>query len=334
MLGVANSCVKWVMVTIVSDEKTGLWAALAVDRFVADRAAGGVRVKRYIDEASALADARYLAHAMTMKSALAGVRCGGAKVVVRADTLIDRAAAMAILGAHIESLGGRVYIGPDLGFTDADLSALATTTRYIDSPEVAGRMARATALGVRDCLAAALGVERLSDKIIGVQGLGHVGSELVKLLVEEGARVSGCDLDGERERAANIGIEKWEQLIDAPLDALSPCALGGAIDAAIVERLKCRALVGAANHLLASPEQELAARLHARGIIHLPDFLANAGAMVWWAAEVLEGKSPVEAESAVHNIGVTAREVLAKSREKNVSPLEVARALAEERLQA
>lgn len=326
-------------VEILRDAASGLFAAIAVDRLVAGRAAGGIRVKRYADEAEACADAETLARAMTEKAALAGIRCGGAKVVVRADGLRDRAAAMRLLGERVEARRGALFVGPDFGFTEADRREVARSTSCIDAADVAASTARATALSVRESIAAALGAPpgaSLAGARIGIQGLGKVGGALAALLLEEGAAVSGHDLDLARAAQCGADFVSESDLFDGgrKWDALAPCALGGAIDLARAGRLCARAVVGAANHLLASPEDEVAAALERRGIVYVPDFLANAGAFVYWAATVLDGASPDRARAAVLRIGETAREVLARARAERRPPLAVARALARERLAA
>ena len=64
---------------------------------------------------------------------------------------------------------------------------------------------------------------------------------------------------------------------------LSPCALGGVLDSVTIPRLRCRAVVGAANNQLDGPgaDRELAAR----GILYAPDFVANAGGIINIAEE-------------------------------------------------
>ena len=78
--------------------------------------------------------------------------------------------------------------------------------------------------------------------------------------------------------AVAAGIE-----IEQECDVLSPCALGGTLDAVTIPRLRCRAVVGAANNQLDGPgaDRELAAR----GILYAPDFVANAGGIINIAEE-------------------------------------------------
>ncbi len=321
-------------VTILRDAPSGLAATVAIDRFVDGVAAGGIRITGYPDDDAAAADARALARAMTLKAALAGVRCGGAKTTVRADLLRDRPRALALLGEHVERMGGRLYVGPDYGFTADDRAAVASTTRFVDDEAIAERMAEATAVGVRASLAAALGSERLAGARVAIQGLGKVGAALARLLLGEGAEVAGYDPVAERVAAAGVRAVDERAIFAERWDAVCPCALGGAVDAARAETVRCAALVGAANHLLAEPADAIAGALAARGVVHVPDFLANAGALVLWAEVVLGRRALADAFATVRGIGATARAVLARAADERRTPLAVARAIAGERLAA
>ena len=74
---------------------------------------------------------------------------------------------------------------------------------------------------------------------------------------------------------------RWVEPGDATLaecDVLAPCALGGAIDAANVDELRCEIVCGSANNQLA--DDSLAEALAERGILYAPDFIANAGGLI------------------------------------------------------
>ena len=96
--------------------------------------------------------------------------------------------------------------------------------------------------------------------------------------------------------------------------------------------LRCRAVAGAANNQLAS--DELAAELHARGILWAPDFVANAGGIINIAVELEpEGYSPERARARVLAIGDTLRTVFAMAEAAGTTPLAAAQELARRRLE-
>ena len=85
-------------------------------------------------------------------------------------------------------------------------------------------------------------------------GLGHVGSRLAKRCARAGAKLVLADIDeGKRRLADQLGA-RWttpERALEADVDVLAPCALGGVLDEETVPRLRCRVIAGAANNQLA-----------------------------------------------------------------------------------
>ncbi len=118
-------------------------------------------------------------------------------------------------------------------------------------------------------------------------GLGHVGGALARGLAAAGARLVVSDVaPGRRPLADELGAAWAEpaEALRAEVDVVAPCALGGVLDHDTVPALRCRAVAGAANNQLAS--DDLAADLHARGVLWVPDFVANAGGIINIAVEL------------------------------------------------
>jgi leucine dehydrogenase len=117
----------------------------------------------------------------------------------------------------------------------------------------------------------------------------------------------------------------------ADCDVLAPCALGAVLGPATIPELRCRAIAGAANNQLAS--DDAAAELARRGVLWVPDFVANAGGIVNIAVELEPAGYAVErAEPAVRAIGDTVRRVLDDAEARGVTPLAAAMDLARARL--
>ena len=90
-----------------------------------------------------------------------------------------------------------------------------------------------------------------------VQGAGGVGAHLAGLLGDAGASVLVTDVDRDRARDGG-GSHQGEavppdQVLDAPCDVFSPCAIGGVLPATPRRRLSCRIVAGSANNQLAEP---------------------------------------------------------------------------------
>ncbi|MCA9712254.1 MAG: leucine dehydrogenase, partial [Myxococcales bacterium] len=141
---------------------------------------------------------------------------------------------------------------------------------------------------------------------------------------------------GACRRAAALGVQlvEPEALPSEPCDVLVPCALGHGLDAGTIARLRCRAICGSANNQLATPAD--AERLRARGIVHAPDVVVSAGAVIEGVLTVQRGAdASVRAEVArtIAAIEGTLAEVLGEAARRGQPPSEVARALAVARLE-
>ncbi len=325
----------------VQERTSGLRAWIALHYVARGPAYGGIRVWSYRSEREAIADALRLARAMTYKCVLAGVRGGGAKAVVLADEITDRAAAMTELGREIEALGGAFQAGPDVGFTEADGRALAKVTRHLAHHAESGGgglrpAGEATAEGAEWGIRAALrevGVADPRGTRIAIQGLGSVGFSLAQRMLAAGASVLGADLKAERtERAAKIGVEICDPttIAESECDVYAPAALGGVVHDVTVSRLRARVVAGVANNPLSSDAQ--AEQLAARGILFVPDFVLNAGALIEGAGHATDGRTDYAAD--LRRIGDTVARVMARARREGVTPLAAARAMAEEILAA
>ncbi len=307
----------------IEDAPSGLQAVLVIDMLVAGRSFGGIRLGSYAHEMEALADAKKLARAMSLKCAFAGIDGGGAKTVVWGWR--DRGAAMRALGRHIQGLAGRYLAGADMGFTDDDAAAVKAETKHLACCDVSD----ATGRSVVDALDAASEKAGVPLKSVAVQGAGAVGWAVVRRLRERGIAVVVGEPDPPRaERARQAGCEVVfpDAIYQQAADAFSPCARGGVLSDRAAVRLKCRIVCGGANNPLVN--DAVAKVLHDRGILYVPDFVANAGALIQGSAGVM-GHDP---EPLLAALPGRVRELLDLARAENKPPLDVAVRIAEERL--
>jgi leucine dehydrogenase len=114
-------------------------------------------------------------------------------------------------------------------------------------------------------------------------------------------------------------------------DVFAPCALGGAIDSESIERLRCEIVCGSANNVLA--DASFAAELTERGILYAPDFIANAGGLINVYGE-LRDLDREHLDELVDGIGDALGRVFEVASERSVTPLEAAKAVAEQALAA
>ena len=120
-------------------------------------------------------------------------------------------------------------------------------------------------------------------------------------------------------------------VIDAEVDVYAPCALGGTLTSESVAALRAPVVCGAANNQLLT--HDVADLMHARGVLWVPDYVANAGGVVQVGGE-LYGHSHDEVEARIEAIGHTTDEVLTTAEDLGISTSAAADAVVEARLAA
>jgi glutamate dehydrogenase (NAD(P)+) len=143
---------------------------------------------------------------------------------------------------------------------------------------------------------------------VAVQGFGNVGRHLARMLAEEGAKViavsdsggglhdpNGLDMAGVLAHKSEHGtLEGFagadaitnEELLLLDCDVLAPCALEQVINADNATQVKAKIICEGANGPVTPAADEI---LEDRGVLLLPDVLANAGGVVVSYFEWVQG---------------------------------------------
>ena len=330
-------------VLFCQDRDSGLRAIIAVYSTDLGPALGGTRFYPYASEDDALRDVLKLSRAMAYKAACAGIALGGGKAVILGDPSRDKSEALLqAYGRFVQSLGGRYYTACDVGTFVQDMDVIGTQTDYATgrSPERggAGDSAVLTAYGVFQALRAAAehtwGTPTLAGRRVAVEGVGKVGHHLVEHLLADGAQVVASDVSPaalQRVRALGAEVAAVDELPTLDCDVYAPCALGGSVTDELVPALRARVVCGAANNQLARPglEQVLAER----GVLFVPDYVANAGGLVQVADEAQHPSFDFSrAEAQATRIFDTTLEVLRLADAEGVPPVVAADRTAERRM--
>lgn len=328
-------------VHLFADPASGLRGIIAIYSTALGPAAGGVRFWHYADSDAAVTDALRLSRGMSYKNAMAGLPMGGGKGVVLAakpgDT-ISRAQ-LEGFGRAIELLGGRYVTAEDVGMTEASMKTIATMTRHVSGlPVAAGSAggdpgpvtAMGVYLGVKAAARRGLGVDRMKDVHVAIQGVGSVGGGLARLLARDGARLTLADVRADRAAALAMELGAETVAADAILgiaaDVISPNALGGILSAQSIAALRSKVVAGGANNQLATPAD--GAALHARGVIYAPDYVINAGGIINVALEYLGQGDRAEVEARVARIPDRLGEIWDESDRTGAPASDVADAIA------
>jgi glutamate dehydrogenase (NAD(P)+) len=270
-----------------------------------------------------------LAMWMTWKCALMGLPFGGAKGGVICDPKrLSRGEIERLTRRYtteiINEIGPEKDIpAPDVG-TDSSVMAWIFDTYSMNKGHsvlgvvtgkplsLGGSLGReeATARGALYVMADALKEENkaLPGLRVAVQGFGNVGSSLARMLAEEGALViavsdsrgglyapNGLDIPSVLAHKSEHGTLQGfagadpitnEELLVLDCDVLAPCALEQVINASNAAQVKARIVCEGANGPVTPEADEI---LEERGVLVLPDVLANAGAVVVSYFEWVQG---------------------------------------------
>jgi glutamate dehydrogenase (NAD(P)+) len=334
----------------------GLKAVVAIDNVASGPAIGGVRMAPDVSTEEAFR----LARAMTFKNAAAGLPHGGGKSVIFADPKIplhDKERLIRAFAAAIVDLTDYIP-GPDMGTDELAMGWIKDETgRAVGLPREIGGIPLAEIGATGFGLAVAIDVARehiglpLAGARIVVQGFGSVGKHAARFLAEKGAvLVAASDTSGTiadedgLDLAALIALKAEgralhdyprgrklgaDAVIDIACDIWVPAARPDVIHAGNVARLQTRLVAEGANiPLSAEAEQALAAR----GVLVLPDFIANAGGVICAAIEYRGGTETAALAFTAEKIRANTAAVLGEVRRAGALPRSAALSLATERV--
>ncbi|MDR6971413.1 Glu/Leu/Phe/Val dehydrogenase dimerization domain-containing protein [Leifsonia shinshuensis] len=331
---------------VVKGRRSGLTISIAVHSTVLGPALGGCRVWTYDSWQDAVADSLRLAEGMTLKNSAAGLNRGGGKAVIYLPrgtvlTPTERYEAMLDLGDAVETLGGSYMTAEDVGTSAEDMSVVATRTAHVcglpPSEGGVGEPSDATAAGVYAGLLATLerafGSRSVEGRRVTVLGLGHVGSIIATRLAGEGAVLTVTDVNPAKRALADALGAQWVEPEEAHRvegDLFVPAGVGGVLTDRVIDELRVRAVVGPANNQLA--HRSGAERLAARGILWTPDFVVNAGGVIFLDMMGEAGVTAEATQERVERIGDTIAEIFRAADERGITTLQAADELALARL--
>lgn len=322
------------------DQAKELYAVIGIHSTQRGPALGGCRFIEYSSIDLAIHDVLRLAQGMSYKAAMANLPLGGGKtVLMRPKQLKDRNAYFQAVGRFVNDLKGRYIIAMDSGVVMNDMDNIALETPYVvTTSKHKGDPAPYTALGVLRGIEAAVKFKFQQDTLkglhIALQGLGHVGYNLANRLHKQGVRLTVCDRDQTLTThcAKELGatIVKPEDIYAVECDIFSPCALGAILNDESIPRLKAAIVAGAANNQLAEPRH--ATLLKEKGILYAPDYVINAGGLIYAYAEYRNCINKEFVEQHIQAIYDTLLELFQRAHKENKLPHEVADSMAEARL--
>jgi glutamate dehydrogenase (NAD(P)+) len=340
----------------VHEPSIGLRAILVVDNVAKGPSIGGVRMATDVS----VEECARLARAMTFKNAAAGLPHGGGKAVLYGDPKMPRADKERLIRGLAQALRyAEDYVfAPDMG-TDEECMAWVRDEigRVVALPREVGGIPLdeigATGFGlghVADVAQAFAGVQLAGARVV-VQGFGAVGSHAARFLGDRGAVLvaaadsrgaihnpHGLDVaalitlkaeggsvadyaDGERRASdAVVGID---------CDIWIPAARPDVIDADNVDQLRARLVIEGANIPITAEAER---QLDERGVLCVPDFIANAGGVICAAMEYQGATESAAMQTIEEKLRRNTRLVLEDARRRGILPRQAAQDMAEARV--
>jgi leucine dehydrogenase len=331
-------------VVFCQNKDAGLKAIIAIHNTVLGPALGGLRMWPYKSEQEALNDVLRLSRGMTYKNAVAGLNLGGGKSVIIGDPATDKSEALfRAFGRFINSLNGRYITAEDVGIDVNDMEYVFRETDYVTGVHQvhggSGNPSPFTAFGALQGVMATLqykhGNEEVGNYSFAVQGAGHVGSEFIKLLREQGAKVFVTDInqDAVQRCVDDLGCEAVapDDIYDVDVDVYSPCALGGTINEDTIDRIKAKIICGPANNQLAT--DQIGDELARREVRYAPDYAVNAGGVMNVSLEI-DGYNRERAMRMMRTIYYNLGRIFEIAKRDGIPTYKAADRMAEERISA
>jgi glutamate dehydrogenase (NAD(P)+) len=340
------------------DPRAGLRAVVVIDNVMRGPAIGGARMAPDVSTEECFR----LARAMTFKNAAAGLAHGGGKSVIFADPKMPLAAKERLVRAFARAIRclDEYIVGPDMGTDERCMGWIHDEIgRAVGLPPDLGGIPLdeigATGFG----LAVAIEVARTHCQLdlvgarVAVQGFGAVGTHAARFLVQKGAvLVAASDSSGTLIDARGLDVGELIQLkaegrsvldhrsgqradreaiLDVDCDVWIPAARPDVITAENVGRLRAKLVAQGANIPVSTEAEKI---LHERGVVSIPDFIANAGGVICAAVEYHGGTQKTAFETIEEKVAENTRRVLEAAKKGSVTPRTAAVSLAAERVAA
>jgi glutamate dehydrogenase (NAD(P)+) len=340
----------------IYDPRSQLKAVLVVDNVAMGPSIGGVRMAPDVT----VEECVRLARAMTLKNAAAGILHGGGKSVVVGDPRMEILDKELLIRAFANAIADIAdYIpGPDMGTDEVAMAWIKDEIgRVVGLPREVGGIPL-DEIGITGFgLAVALDVAQefcdlqIDGARVAVQGFGSVGKHAARFLADKGALlVAASDSRGCCFNAAGIDVQALiefkeaghpvaefsggealdrDAVLDVECEIWIPAARPDVLTADNIGRLKTLVVAEGAN-IPATPEAER--MLAERGVLVLPDFIANSGGVICAAVEWMRGTEAQAMTEVEEKIRANMIEVLTAAREENKLPREAAMDMAKGRV--
>jgi glutamate dehydrogenase (NAD(P)+) len=337
----------------VYNPKVGMNGFVVIDNTALGPGKGGIRMTPSVS-----AEEVYkLARTMTWKCALAELPFGGAKSGIVFDPRkASKKKKMEVVKAFAEALKDvvpkRYVAAPDINMGEKEMEVFAKTIgskkACTGKPKKMGGLPHelgSTGFGVFHATKIALehAKMKLEGARIAVEGFGNVGSFAAKFLSDAGGKlVAVSDIDGciynkkgldwnglmkaVKEKGSVVHYPDGKKLFnyeifELPVDILVTAAIPNVITAKNVDLVKAKLIIEGSNIPISPSIEEV---LHKKGVLIVPDFVANAGGVISSWVEFKGGSVKEMWKEVKKRITKNTELVLSKSEREGITPREAA----------
>jgi glutamate dehydrogenase (NAD(P)+) len=333
-----------------------LKATLVIDNISIGPAIGGLRMAVDVSTEECFR----LARAMTLKNAAADLPHGGGKSVLYGDPKMPKAKKEKLIRAFACALRNEhgYIFGPDMGLNEEGMAWIKDEiNRAVGLPRELGGIPLdeigATGWGLSqaaEVAAHSCGVMLNGARVV-VQGFGAVGRHAARFLAQHGAvLVAASDSQGTIYDTNGLDIEALcalkeagqnftdypnghhlnrDAVIDIACDIWIPAARPDVINEENVNRLNAKLILQGANIPITHAAEKI---LHQRGIISIPDFIANAGGVICASLEYQQAPESTVLSVITEKIQSNVENILYTMQKEQVLPREAAIQLATARI--
>ena len=348
--------------------KSGMHGFVVIDNTALGPGKGGIRLTPSVS----VEEVSKLARTMTWKNALADLPFGGAKAgIIGDDRTMSKQQKKEIIqefAKAIKAICPSLYIaGPDMNTGEEEMRWFVEANGKMNS--ATGKPATlcvrpgekcgipheygSTGFGVfhATVVAAHHQGKNIEGMTVAIEGLGNVGTFAAQYLSDAGAKIVGIsDSKGLLYSSEGIDVKKMlnvkqkmgsvvnytpgkvlpsHDIVGFDVDILVTAAIPDLIKSADVPNVKARLIVEGSNIPMTVDVERM---LHKKGILVVPDFVANAGGVISSYAEY-RGKNPDDMFKLVkRKIQKNTHVVLKYAEQKNFLPREAALDVAKERV--
>ena len=347
----------------VYDAKSGMHGVVVIDNTWLGPGKGGIRMTPTVSTEEVFR----LARTMTWKNAMAGLPFGGAKSGIIADaktlTREKKDEIVAAFGNALKIVCPELYVaGPDMNMAEHEMKVLAnavgTSKACTGKPKDMGGIPHelgSTGWGVihSTLVAAPFAALDVTKATVAIEGYGNVGVFAARFLAEKGVKIvavsdsggviydeNGLDVKKlEEVKTSQKTVTKYpdgkvlptSEIISLPTDILITAAIPDLIKPEDIDKIKAKLIVEGSNIPM---KEAVENKLAKKGILIVPDFVANAGGVISSYVEYIGGTEQQMFEMVEKKIVENTRTMLETAQKKKTTPRKAAMKIAKQRVLA